>query len=103
MLLQRASERHMVLLQEWKHCQALCNSISLNKKINSFDIRRVSMETAKNAKNILDNIRVEEVQDASEVAANFYVWVRDVTVSFRTFVHTVHSYSEIYSCFSRSG
>ena len=46
------------------------------------------METAKNAKNILDNIRVEEVQDASEVAANFYVWVRDVTVSFRTFVHT---------------
>ena len=61
--------------KEWKRCQALSNSIALNKKVNSFDIRNVAMETSKQAKNILDGIRVEDVQVASEGAATFYVWV----------------------------
>ena len=61
--------------QDWKRCQALCNTIELNKRIRGFNLKTVTKESAKKAKNMLDPIRLEEVQQISEGATCFYLWV----------------------------
>ena len=64
------------LFQDWKTCQALSNTIELKKRIRAFDINNVNIEQAQKSKNILDHIRVDDVQDTSQGAATFYVWVQ---------------------------
>ena len=64
------------LFQDWKTCQALTNAIELKKRIRSFDINNVNIEQAQKSKNILDHIRVDDVQETSQGAATFYVWVQ---------------------------
>ena len=61
--------------QDWKRCQALCNTIELNKKIRAFNLKKVEKENAKRAKSLLDPIMLEEVQNISDGAACFYQWV----------------------------
>ena len=62
-------------IQDWKKCQALCNTIELRRRVERFDIRSVPLDDAVKAINILNPMKVDEVRAISLEVATFYVWV----------------------------
>ena len=61
--------------QDWKSCQALCDTSALQKRIEAFDVNRVSTAKARECKQRLDRIEKDDVKATSQVAATFYLWV----------------------------
>ena len=66
------------ILKDWKNVQALIGKTgkqSLKRRIQILDVNKLKEETVKKAKELLKDIKLEDVVTISAGAATFYSWV----------------------------
>jgi len=74
----------LLFFQDWIEIQALIGKMgkdALKRRIWERDVAKITLSDVQNAKTLLSNLKMNEVEEISKAASTFFAWV----IFFNTF------------------